>query len=186
MTECWTTLAFLAARYPEMTWGTIVMAQSYRNPALLAKMTATLCDLIPGKVIFGIGAGWKEDEYLGYGYDFPAPAVRIRQMEEAIEIAKRLWSEDDVTMASWAGTYYRVEHAFCDPKPDPLPPIMIGGSGEQLTLRIVATHADWWNGMGAPETFARKCEVLKRHCDAVGRDYDAIVKTARGARVRAA
>jgi alkanesulfonate monooxygenase SsuD/methylene tetrahydromethanopterin reductase-like flavin-dependent oxidoreductase (luciferase family) len=172
--ECWTTLTFLAARYPQLRWGTIVLCQSYRHPALLAKMVATLCALLPGQVIFGIGAGWKEDEYHAYGYAFPRPAVRIRQLRETVELAKRLWTADGVT---YEGRHYRVEGAHLHPKPDPLPPIMIGGGGEQLTLRVVAEHADWWNGGGDRATYARKLDVLRGHCATVGRDYDAITKT---------
>ncbi len=132
VTECWTTMTFLAARYPNLTWGTIVLCQSYRNPALLAKMVANLCAFLPGKVVFGIGAGWKEDEYRAYNWEFPRPAVRIRQLEESVEIAKRLWTEDNVT---YEGQHYTVRDAYLNPKPDPLPPIMIGGGGEQLTLQ---------------------------------------------------
>ncbi len=172
--ECWTTLTFLAARYPRLTWGAIVLCQSYRNPALLAKMAANLCAFIPGKVVYGIGAGWKEDEYRAYDWEFPKPSVRIKQLEETVEIAKRLWTEERVT---YEGMYYRVHDAHLNPKPDPAPPIMIGGSGEQLTLRVVAKHADWWNGGGALETYAHKLDVLRGHCDAVGRDFDTIRKT---------
>jgi alkanesulfonate monooxygenase SsuD/methylene tetrahydromethanopterin reductase-like flavin-dependent oxidoreductase (luciferase family) len=172
--ECWTTLTFLASRYPQVRWGTLVLCQSYRNPALLAKMVANLCAFLPGKVIFGIGAGWKEDEYRAYGWPFPRPAVRIQQLEETVEIAKRLWTADDVT---YEGRHYRVEGAVLRPKPDPPPPIMIGGGGEQLTLRVVAKHADWWNGGGTREVYARKLGVLRDHCAAVGRDPEGIKKT---------
>ena len=166
--ECWTTISFLAARYPELTWGPIVLCQSNRNPALLAKMVAQFCAFLPGKFIFGIGAGWKEDEYRAYNWPFPKASVRIHQLEETVEIAKRLWREDDVT---YEGQHYRVEHAYLDPKPDPIPPILIGGSGEQLTLRVVAKHADWWNGGGTMENYRHKLDVLRQHCDAVGRDF---------------
>jgi alkanesulfonate monooxygenase SsuD/methylene tetrahydromethanopterin reductase-like flavin-dependent oxidoreductase (luciferase family) len=172
--ECWTTLTFLAARYPQLRWGTIVRCQSYRNPALLAKMVANLCALLPGRVIFGIGAGWKEDEYRSYNWEFPKPSVRIAQLEETVEIAKRLWTADNVT---YEGQYYRVQDAYLNPKPDPLPPVMIGGGGEQLTLRVVAKHADWWNGGGTRETYAHKLDVLRGHCAAVGRDFDTIKRT---------
>ncbi len=172
--ECWTTLTFLAARYPELTWGPIVLCQSYRNPALLAKMAAQLCAFLPGKFVFGIGAGWKEDEYRAYNWPFPKPSVRIKQLEETVEIAKRLWTEDDVT---YAGDHYRVEHAYLNPKPNPVPPILIGGSGEQLTLRVVAKHADWWNGGGTMENYTRKLDVLRGHCEAIGRDFSTIKKT---------
>ena len=172
--ECWTTLTFLAARYPHLPWGTIVLCQSYRNPAMLAKMVGNLCALVPGKVIFGIGAGWKEDEYRGYGYDFPRPAVRIRQLEETVEIAMRLWTADGVT---YEGRHYAVRDAYLNPKPDPLPPIMIGGGGEQLTLRVVAKHADWWNSGGTRAVYAHKLDVLRGHCAALDRDPETIVKT---------
>ena len=173
--ECWTTLTFLAARYPELQWGQIVLCQSYRNPALLAKMVANLCAFLPGKVIFGIGAGWKEDEYRAYNWEFPAPAVRIRQLEETVEIARRLWTADDVT---YTGRHYQVRNAYLNPKPDPLPPVMIGGGGEQLTLRVVARHADWWNlAGGTRENYVRKLGILRQHCEQVGRDYETIRKT---------
>lgn len=174
VTECWTTLTFLASRYPNLPWGTVVLCQSYRNPALLAKMVANLCAYIPGKFIFGIGAGWKEDEYRAYNWEFPRPAVRIKQLEETVEIAKRLWTADHVT---YEGQYYRIQDACLNPKPNPLPPIMIGGGGEQLTLRVVAKHADWWNGGGAREAYAHKLDVLRQHCAAVGRDFNRIKKT---------
>lgn len=173
--ECWTTLTFLAARYPELTWGPIVLCQSYRNPALLAKMVANLCAFLPGKVVFGIGAGWKEDEYRAYNWPFPRPAARIQQLEETVEIAKRLWTADDVT---FEGRHYAVRNAYLNPKPDPLPPIMIGGGGEQLTLKVVARHADWWNLPGGTrENYERKLGVLRGHCQELGRDFDAIGKT---------
>ncbi len=172
--ECWTSLAFLGARYPQLTWGTIVLCQSNRNPTLLAKMAANFCAFLPGKFVFGIGAGWKEDEYRSYNWEFPRPAVRIKQLEEAVEIAELLWTADDVT---YEGQHYRVRNAYLDPKPDPLPPILIGGSGEQLTLRVVAKHADWWNGGGTLESYTHKLDVLRGHCEAVGRDFGTITKT---------
>nr|HRJ45620.1 LLM class flavin-dependent oxidoreductase [Caldilineaceae bacterium] len=103
------------------------------------------------------------------------PAVRIAQMVEAIEIVKKLWSE---APASYEGKYYRIDNAYCEPRPDPIPPILIGGGGEQLTLRAVAQHADWWNFPGGTlENYAHKLDVLRGHCDAVGRDYDSIGKS---------
>ncbi len=175
VTECWTILTFLASRYPDLTWGTIVMSQSYRNPALLAKAVANLCAYLPGKVVYGIGAGWKRDEYDAYGYPFPSPATRVRQMEDAIVIAHKLWTEDDVT---YAGREYGVQNAYCNPKPNPLPPVMIGGGGEQLTLRVVARRADWWNFPGGTaENYGRKLDLLRGYCAEAGRDYDAIRKT---------
>ena len=173
--ECWTTTAFLAAAYPRLTWGTIVLCQSYRNPALLAKMAASLCSLAPGRFVFGIGAGWKEDEYRAYGYPFPRAAVRIQQLEEAVTIARRMWTEQPAT---FEGRHYQIHDAYLSPKPNPLPPIMIGGGGEQLTLRVVARHADWCNpGGGTPEQYQHKLDVLREHCATVGTDYERIVKT---------
>ena len=173
--ECLASINYLAGAYPEYDFGTIVLCQSYRNPALLAKMTATLQLLSQGRFILGIGAGWKVDEYAAYNYDFPKPATRIHQLEETVEIVKRLWTESP---ASYQGEYYRIENAYCEPRPDPRPPIMIGGGGEQLTLRVVAKHADWWNLPGGSlENYAHKLDVLRGHCDAVGRDYDSIRKT---------
>ena len=173
--ECWTTLTFLASRYPELTWGPIVLCQSYRNPALLAKMVSNLCAFLPGKVVFGIGAGWKEDEYHAYNWEFPPPATRIRQLEETVEICRRLWTADG---ASYEGRHYRIANAYLQPKPDPLPPVMIGGGGEQLTLKVVARHADWWNiSGGTRDNYERKLGILRGYCEQFGRDYEAIRKT---------
>jgi len=173
--ECATTMAYLAGAFPKLKYASSVFGQSYRNPGLLAKMVASLQTLTNGRLIFGIGAGWMEREYLAYNYDFPKPAVRLAQLEETIEIAKLLWTQ---TPASYTGKHYTITNAYCEPKPNPIPPILIGGGGEQLTLKIVAKHADWWNFPGGTlENYAHKLDVLRGHCDAVGRDYNSIVKT---------
>ena len=173
--ECLTTTAFLAAAYPRLTWGTIVLCQSYRNPALLAKTVANICAFAPGRFVFGIGAGWKADEYQAYGYDFPRAAVRIQQLDETCEIVRRMWTEP---AATFEGRHYQIRDAYLMPKPDPIPPIMIGGGGEQLTLRVVAKHADWYNLPGGTrERYQHKLDVLREHCAAVGTDYDRIVKS---------
>ena len=173
--ECWTSLAFLAGKYSSYDFGSIVMSQSYRNPALLAKMGATLQSLSNGRFILGLGAGWKQDEYQAYGYDFPSTATRIHQMGEAVQIIKAMWTEPK---ASFQGRYYHIENAICEPKPDPLPPILIGGGGKKITLRYVAQYADWWNFPGGTaENYAGLLEALRGHCNDVGRDYDSIVKT---------
>ncbi|HEW94029.1 MAG TPA: LLM class flavin-dependent oxidoreductase, partial [Thermoprotei archaeon] len=112
-------------------FGHIVLCNSYRNPALLAKMTATLQVLSNGRYILGIGAGWKIDEYIAYGYPFPPPRVRIGQLEEAVQIIRRMWTEESV---SFRGKYYHIDNAICSPKPKPVPLIMIGGGGEKLML----------------------------------------------------
>lgn len=173
--ECMTTIAYFAAAYPTLTFGSSVLCQAYRNPGLMAKMAANLQLLTGGRFICGIGAGWMVEEYAAYNWEYPKPAVRIAQMEEAIEIVKKLWTE---APASYEGKYYRIDNAFCEPRPNPVPPILIGGGGEQLTLRVVAKHADWWNIPGGTlENYAHKLDVLRGHCDAVGRDYDSIGKS---------
>jgi len=173
--ECLTTIAYFAAAYPTLKFGASVFCQSYRNPGLLAKTAANLQFVTGGRFLFGIGAGWMEEEYQAYNFDFPKASVRIAQLEEAVQIVKRLWTESP---ASFEGTYYRVKNAYCEPRPDPVPPLLIGGGGEQLTLRVVAKYADWWNIPGGSyENYAHKLNVLRQHCAAVGRDYDEIVKT---------
>ena len=176
--ECWTLTSYLAATFPNLDVGTIVLRQSCRNPALVAKMAATLQLLTGGRFILGIGAGGLEAEYLAYGYEFPRLSVRIRQLEEAVQIIRRMWTE---TPASFQGEYYQIENAYCEPMPEPQIPIMIGAKGEQLSLKVVAKHADWWNADWCdPPTYARKLDVLRQHCKTVGRDCDSIVKTWNG------
>ena len=174
--ECWTTVAAISQRTSRIALGQMVGCNSYRNPALLAKITSTVDVISGGRLFWGIGAGWYEHEYHGYGYEFPAPKVRIGMLREAVEIVKAMWTQPDVT---YEGEHYRLDGAQCDPKPlqDPHPPILIGGGGEQLTLRVVARHATHSNFGGKPHEWAHKAEVLKGHCAAVGRDYDEITKT---------
>jgi alkanesulfonate monooxygenase SsuD/methylene tetrahydromethanopterin reductase-like flavin-dependent oxidoreductase (luciferase family) len=173
--ECLTTIAYFAAAYPSLTVGAHVLCQSYRNPGLLAKMIANLQLLTNGRFIFGIGAGWMEQEYRAYDYPFPPPAERLDQLEEAIQLVKHLWTQSP---ASYAGTHYRLENAYAEPRPVPIPPLLIGGGGERRTLRLVAQYADWWNiPGGTAATYAHKLNVLRAHCAAVGRDYDQIRKT---------
>lgn len=172
--ECWTTLCYLAATFPNFDVGSIVMSQSYRNPALLAKSAATLQLLSGGRLILGLGAGWKEDEYRAYNYDFPRASTRIQQLDEAVQIIRKMWTESP---ANFTGKHYQINNAYCEPRPNPMPPILIGGGGEKRTLRVVAEQADWWNLTGTPEEYNHKLGILRSHCDAVGRDYDTIVKT---------
>jgi F420-dependent oxidoreductase-like protein len=174
-TEAWTTIAYLAGRYPHIDLGSIVLCQAYRSPALLAKMAATLQELSGGRFILGLGAGWKHNEFSAYGYDYPSTAVRIDQLEEAVQVIRAMWTDPAPV---FHGNHYSIENAYCEPRPDPLPPIMIGGGGRKRTLRIVAQYADWWNFPSAtPEHYAELLAVLREHCQAVGRNYDAIVKT---------
>lgn len=173
--ECMTTIAYLAARYPTLNFGSSVLCQSYRNPGLLAKMVANLQWLTGGRFIFGIGAGWMVEEYAAFAIDFPKPSVRIAQMEEVIQICQKLWTESP---ASFEGKYYQIKDAYCSPQPTPMPPLLIGGGGEQLTLRVVAKYADLWNIPGGSfENYERKLGILRDHCQAIGRDYNSIVKT---------
>ncbi len=173
--ECWTQLTWLAARYPRQQLGTVVMANSYRHPPLLAKMAASLQTFSGGRLILGYGAGWLEEEYRAYGYEFPSPRVRIAQMVEGIEAMKALWTE---VPANYQGRYYQVTDARCEPRPDPPIPIMIGGDGERYLLRAVAEHADWWLAFSRGiDTLKRKLAVLEEHCRAVGRDPATIRKT---------
>ncbi|MEZ4556549.1 MAG: LLM class flavin-dependent oxidoreductase [Caldilineaceae bacterium] len=166
--EAWTVLAYAAARWPQFELGPIVLGQSYRNPALLAKMAATLQTLTRGRLIMAIGAGWKEDEYHAYGYDFPRPGVRVQQLEEALEIITRLWTEPG--QVTYRGEYYHVVDAWCEPKPDPVPPLLVGGGGVK-TMRLAARFADFWNIPDANiATYRERMAVLDEHCAALGRD----------------
>lgn len=174
--ECWTSIAAISQLTSRIRLGQMVGCNSYRNPGLLAKITATVDVISGGRLDWGIGAGWYENEYRAYGYDFPKPKDRIGMLRESVEIVKSMWTEAETT---YKGQYYELVRANCDPKPlqDPHPPIWIGGGGEQLTLRVVAKHADCSNFGGSPDEFARKREILKGHCKAVGRDEDEIRKT---------
>ena len=177
--ECWTVMAAISQRTSRVRLGQMVGCAPYRNPGLLAKVTSTVDVISGGRLDWGIGAGWYDQEFRGYGYEFPEAKVRIGMLRETVEIVKAMWSEPDV---SYDGRYYQLAGAQCDPKPvqRPHPPIWIGGGGEQLTLRVVARHADRSNFGGKPNEWAHKAEVLKQHCKAVGRDYDEIMKTISG------
>ena len=173
--ECWTTLCYLAGRFPGLTMGSIVLSQSYRSSALLAKMAATLQALTNGRFVLGLGAGWKQDEYLAYGYDFPSAAVRLQQLEEALQIIRMMWTQP---RTSFQGRHYQVTEAICEPKPQPIPPLLIGGGGRKVTLRLAAQHADIWNFPGGSlANYAELLAVLQQHCAQVGRPYDQIVKS---------
>lgn len=173
--ECFTTLAYFAAEFPRYHVGSLVLCQAYRNPALLAKMAANLQAMSGGRCILGLGAGWKEEEYRAYGYTFPNPRERVEQLEEAAAIIKAMWTSSPAT---YIGKHYRVENAFCEPRPDPQIPLLIGAGGEQRTLRVVARYADWYNFNSCTvEQYAHKVAVLTEHCRAIGRDPAAIKLT---------
>src|SRR5438270_5363168 len=175
--EGWTLLAALAARTERLRVGLMVTGNIYRHPAVLAKMGATVDIISHGRLDFGIGAGWNELECRMYGIPLYPPGERIRRLGEACEVIKRLWTK---TVANFDGKYYQLKDARCEPKPvqKPNPPFVIGGSGEQLTLRVVAQYANIWNfAGGSVDTFRHKIEVLKEHCAAVGRDLSKIERS---------
>lgn len=174
--ECWTTIAAISQLTSRIRLGQMVGCNSYRNPGLLAKITSTVDVISGGRLDWGIGAGWYENEYRGYGYEFAKPSDRIGMLKETVEIVKSMWTQPETT---YEGKYYRMSRAHCDPKPvqSPTPPVWIGGGGEQLTLRVVAQHADVSNFASSVEEFVHKREILKGHCAAIGRDEDEIRKT---------
>jgi F420-dependent oxidoreductase-like protein len=175
--ESWTLMSVLAGATSSIRLGTLVLCNGYRPPALLAKMAATLDVLSGGRLEFGYGAGWHQEEFTGYGYDFPPVPVRIRRMEEGLTVIKQLWSAERST---WAGKYYRLDNAICEPKPlqRPHPPITIGGGGEKLLLRAVARHADVWNYFPVPlPEYEHKAQVLDQHCRDLGRDPQSLERS---------
>jgi F420-dependent oxidoreductase-like protein len=175
--EGWTVLSGLAAVTSRIRLATLATSVGYRNPAHLAKIAANVDLISRGRMTLGIGAGYFETEYRQYGWEFPArPAVRIRQMEEAVRLILAMWTERRTT---FHGRYFHAEDAILEPKPvqKPRPPVMIAGGGEQLTLRAVARLGDACNVGGDPEIVRHKLGVLRGHCNTAQRDYDAIQKT---------
>ena len=179
MLEGWTTQSVVAGFSSRIKLGTLVTGIVYRHPSVLAKVGATLDVLSKGRLIMGIGAAWNVDEATAYGIPFPPVKERMRRLEEAVQIIRRMWTEEK---ASFNGKFYQIRDAYCNPKPiqKPHPPIMIGGSGERRTLKIVAKYGDACNLFGSAETVKKKLEVLRKHCDSVGRDYQSITKSRLG------
>ncbi len=175
--EGWTLLSAFAALTKRLRVGIMVLGNTYRHPAVLANMGATLDIISQGRLDFGIGAGWNEQEHTAYDIPLYTTGERIRRLGEACEVIKLLWTED---VANFDGRYYHLKDAYCSPKPvqKPYPPFVIGGGGEQLTLRIVAKYASIWNMAGGPvEVFKHKSEVLDGHCAAIGRDPATIARS---------
>lgn len=165
--EAFTALTYMAALYPNFKFGHTVICQSFRNPALLAKMAATLQFLSGGRFILGIGAGWNEEEYRAYGYDFPSARVRVEQLDEALLIIRAMWREE---RATFKGRYYQVKEAGCEPKPFLLPPVMVGAFRPKM-MRLTAKYADWWNVSSTGiEAYRRMLQEFERACWQVGRD----------------
>jgi len=177
--EGWSTISALAAVTRKIRVGTLVTGNIYRNPAVLAKMGATVDALSNGRLFMGIGAGWFETEANAYGIPFYTVSERLKRLEEALQIIKGMWTHDRF---SFIGKYYRVNEAMCYPKPiqKPCPSILVGGSGEKVTLKLVAKYGDACNLVGGAKTVKTKLEKLKEHCKAVGRDYKDILKTKLG------
>jgi alkanesulfonate monooxygenase SsuD/methylene tetrahydromethanopterin reductase-like flavin-dependent oxidoreductase (luciferase family) len=172
--EGFTTLSYMAARHPQLKFGHTVLCQSFRNPALLAKMAATLQFLSGGRFILGIGAGWHEEEYRAYGYDFPPAAVRVEQLDETLQIVKALWMQETATVL---GKHFQVVEAHCEPRPDPLPPVMVGAFKPKM-LRLTARHADWWNvSSTGPAAYRQMAAEFERACMEVGRDPASVRRT---------
>ena len=175
--ECWTTTAALARDTRRIRIGQTITCNGFRNPAQLAKMASTFDVLSHGRLNFGIGAGWNEHEYRGYGYDYPETAERLRRLGEAVQVILAVWTQEE---AVFVGKYYQVHGAINQPKGVQKPhiPILIGGGGEKVTLKLVAQYADACNVFGDLETIKHKFAVLKTHCKAAGRDYESIQRTA--------
>lgn len=175
--EGWTTLAAFAAATRRLRLGLMVTGNTYRHPAVLTKIAITTDIISGGRLDFGIGAGWNEYEHNSMGLELYQPGERIRRLDEACQIYKSLCTED---LTTFEGRYYQLKEARSAPKPvqRPYPPIVIGGSGEKLTLRVVARHADIWNFVGGNvETFQHKERILREHCEAIGRDTGEIERS---------
>ena len=174
--EAWTTLAAIGAKVPRLRIGTLVTGNTYRHPAVLAKMAATLDHITGGRVVLGLGSGWQENEHRQYGIEFYDVAERLARLDEACAVIKALYSEP---VANFAGQRYQLNDASLEPKPvqDPLP-LMIGGGGETVTLKITARWADEWNVWGTPETLEHKMRILDAHCESLGRDPKEIQRSA--------
>lgn len=168
--EGWTALGAMAVIVKRARVGCMVTGVTYRHPAVLANMAATVDHVSRGRLDFGLGAAWHEMEHRGYGIDFPPASTRIAMLDEALTVIKMLWTEE---VSSFDGRFYRLEDARCFPKPvqKPHPPVVVGGSGPRKTLRVIAKHADEWNTPGqTPEEWAKLNVVLNEHCGQIGRD----------------
>ena len=177
MLEGYSVLNFVAAKTERLRLGLLVTGVTYRHPGLLAKTVTTLDVLSGGRAFLGIGAAWYEREHQALGVPYPALAERFERLEEALQICEQMWSDDE---GPYEGKYYQLAETINVPQAlqKPRPPILIGGGGEKKTLRLVAQYADACNLFGqSPEFVAQKLDVLRAHCDALGRDYDSIQKT---------
>jgi F420-dependent oxidoreductase-like protein len=176
--ECWTTLSALSSATEKIRLGTMVTCNGFRNPALLAKMAATVDNISNGRLELAIGAGVQQNEHNSYGLPFPSTKARIERLNEAVEIMKKLWTTEK---ASYNGKHYTIQDAACEPKPvqKPHPPISIGGGGEKLTMKVTAQHANRydWGYLPSLKLYKDKLQVLKKHCDTVDRKFKEIEKS---------
>ncbi|WP_425004171.1 LLM class F420-dependent oxidoreductase [Mycolicibacterium sp. S3B2] len=176
MLEGYTSLGYLAAHTTSVDLGLLVTGVTYRHPGLLAKIVTTLDILSGGRAVLGIGAAWFEREHLGLGVPYPALAERFERLEETLQICNQMW--DPADNGPFEGTHYQLAETLCSPQPINRPKVLIGGGGERKTLRLVAQYGDACNLFGSsPDDVAHKLDVLRRHCDELGRDYDTIRKT---------
>jgi F420-dependent oxidoreductase-like protein len=174
--EAWTTVAGLAALVPRVRIGTLVTGNTYRDPAVLAKMAAGVDIISGGRLILGLGAGWQENEHTAYGIPFYTVGGRLRRLEEACQVVTSLFANDRTT---FAGHYYQLQDAPLAPKPIQQPlPLLIGGGGEKVTMRIAAQYANEWNVWGTPDVLKRKMTILDQHCAELGRDPKTIRRSA--------
>jgi F420-dependent oxidoreductase-like protein len=177
MLEGYATLGFLAAHTSTVRLGLLVTGVTYRHPGLLAKIVSTVDVLSGGRAELGVGAAWYEREHVGLGVPYPSTAERFERLEETLRICRQMWDQDND--GAYEGKHYQLAETLCHPAPLSKPPILIGGMGEKKTLRLVAKYADACNlFMPSVAEVAHKLDVLRRHCDDVGRDYDSIQKTA--------
>jgi F420-dependent oxidoreductase-like protein len=174
--DCFVALGGIAATTSRIRIGELVVGVPYRNPALLAKMLTTLDVMAHGRTIIGLGAAWHEPEFRAYGWPFPSVRDRMEMLEEAVQLVDRIMTQRP---ASFGGKHYSVVEAYNDPMPvqKPRPPIMIGGSGEKVTLRIAAQYGDFCNVNGDPDTVAHRYDVLRQHCERVGRPPEAVTRS---------
>jgi F420-dependent oxidoreductase-like protein len=174
--EAWTAIAGLAALVPRVRIGTLVTGNTYREPAVLAKMAAGVDIISGGRLVLGLGAGWQENEHVAYGIPFHTVGGRLRRLEEACQVIKGLFENDRTT---FDGRYYQLRDAPLEPKPVQRPvPLLIGGGGEKVTMRIAAQYADEWNVWGTPDTLRHKTTILEQHCADLGRDPTTIQRSA--------
>jgi len=168
--ESWVLMAYLAGIYPRFKYSHLVNCQSFRNPALLAKMAATMQHLTRGRFILSLGAGWHKEEYDAYNFDFASAGARVEQLAETIEIVRALWTQSPAT---YHGKHYHIENAYCSPRPNPLPPILVGTNGKKA-LAVAAQLADAWNWDYSMVVFEPAFSLLKQACEAIGRDVGEI------------